>query len=280
MRVRVVTLNVWNEDGDPRRFAFINRELRRLSPDLLALQEVADRGSPRRLEQLLEGTGLAGTHQSDILRVSPPSSERYGGNAIATRWPHRVVEGLDQRLADASDVPWATLAAVVSIPDTGDLLFICTTTSWKLDAEAARERQVQALTDLDARHRQALPTVITGDFNAAPEASSIRYLTGQQSIGGRSVCYHDAWAIAGQGPGHTWTDENPNAAAVMKQIIRQPRHRRRMDYVFVGSWPAHPQARASVRHAMLCFTAPEGDIWASDHFGLVVDLDVDSSPRA
>jgi endonuclease/exonuclease/phosphatase family metal-dependent hydrolase len=280
MRVRVVTLNVWNEEGDQRRFAFINRELRRLSPDLLALQEVADRGSPRRLEQLLEGTGLAGTHQSDVLRVRPPGSERYGGNAIATRWPHRVVEGLDQRLADASDVPWATLAAVVSIPDKGDLLFICTTTSWRLDAETARERQVQALTDLDSRHRQALPSVIAGDFNAAPEASSIRYLTGLQSICGRSACYHDAWAIAGQGSGHTWTDENPNAAAVMEQIIRQPRHRRRMDYVFVGSWHAHPQARAQVIGAELCFTTPEGGIWASDHFGVVVDLDIDSSQRA
>jgi hypothetical protein len=105
----------------------------------------------------------------------------------------------------------------------------------RLDAEATRERQVQALTDLDSRHRQALPSVIAGDFNAAPEASSIHYLTGQQSIGGRSVCYHDAWPLPGRAPAIPWTDENPNAAGVMEQIVRQPGHRRRMDYVFVGS---------------------------------------------
>jgi hypothetical protein len=38
MRVRVVTLDVWNTEGGARRLDLINRELRRLSPDLLALQ--------------------------------------------------------------------------------------------------------------------------------------------------------------------------------------------------------------------------------------------------
>jgi len=60
-----------------------------------------------------------------------------------------------------------------------------------LEAESARERQAVALADLDAR-TEPLPTIIAGDFNATPEAASIRYLTGLQSIGGRSVHYHDA----------------------------------------------------------------------------------------
>jgi len=33
------------------------------------------------------------------------------------------------------------------------------------------------LADLDARHRGPLPTIIAGDFNATPEAASIRYLS-------------------------------------------------------------------------------------------------------
>jgi len=32
-----------------------------------------------------------------------------------------------------------------------------------------------------------LPTIIAGDFNATPDAASIRYLAGRQSLGGRSV---------------------------------------------------------------------------------------------
>jgi hypothetical protein len=40
MRLRVVTLNVWNTEGDARRPELINKELKRLDPDLVAFQQV------------------------------------------------------------------------------------------------------------------------------------------------------------------------------------------------------------------------------------------------
>ncbi|TCU06988.1 endonuclease/exonuclease/phosphatase family protein [Rhizobium sullae] len=40
MHMRVVTLNVWNTEGDSRRPVIINRELHQLDPDLIAFQEV------------------------------------------------------------------------------------------------------------------------------------------------------------------------------------------------------------------------------------------------
>jgi len=85
------------------------------------------------------------------------------------------------------------------------MVFIAATAAWRPSAEAARERQAVAIADLDARHRCDLPTIIAGDFNAGPDAASIRYLTGRQSLEGRGVLYRDAWAIAGQGPGYTWS---------------------------------------------------------------------------
>ncbi|MFJ9082173.1 endonuclease/exonuclease/phosphatase family protein [Streptomyces sp. NPDC102384] len=75
------------------RTALINAELRRLEPDLVALQEVL----PEQLPGLIEGTGLHGTHQSQTSATAPPYVDRYGGTAIATRQPHRVAEVLDQR---------------------------------------------------------------------------------------------------------------------------------------------------------------------------------------
>ena len=81
-----------------------------------------------------------------------------------------------------------------------------------------------------------------------------------QSVGGRSVHYHDAWAVAGQGPGFTWDIDNPNAHAEMDAIIRQPGHRRRIDYVFVGSWYAHPDAHCYISSAELAFDQPAGGI--------------------
>jgi endonuclease/exonuclease/phosphatase family metal-dependent hydrolase len=271
MHLRILTFNVWSEEGDQRRFGHINQELRRLDPDLVAFQEVSSRA---RLASLLEGTPLHGLHQADAMATVPPHADRYGATALATRWPHRLVEVLDLRMSDAMDVPWATLAVVVAIPEAGDLLFLATTASWRLDAESQRERQVLALTDLDARHRRRLPTIMAGDFNAGPDTSSIRFLSGLQSLGGRSVHYHDAWRIAGEGPGHTWTFDNPNAKSVIGQIVRQPGHRRRVDYVFTGSWHVHSDAHCRVRCAKLAFHEPVNGLWLSDHFGVVVDLDI------
>jgi len=110
------------------------------------------------------------------------------------------------------------------------------------------------LSDLHRRHRRALPTVITGDFTTRPGAASIRYLAGLQSLHGQSVFYHDAWELAGEGPGYTWTPDNP------------------------GFGYAHPEARADLRNAALAFNKPVDDIWPSDHFGVLIELDVASVP--
>lgn len=270
----MLTINVQNNDGDARRLDLLNRELRRIDPDLLALQEVVHTRDQNQLAQLLDGTHLQGTHQTQVMAYTPPRADRYGGSAVATRWPHRIVEVLDPRGAGAADVPWCTLAALVPLPEQGDVLFIGTTMSWRLDQESMRERQAVALTDLDARHRQPLPTIIAGDFNATPDAASIRYLSGLQSLAGRSVCYHDAWSVAGNGPGYTWDRDNRSARSEIDQIVRQPGHRRRLDYVFIGSWDAHPKAHAHVRSAALAFAEPTDGVWPSDHFGVVVDLEI------
>jgi endonuclease/exonuclease/phosphatase family metal-dependent hydrolase len=274
MRIRILTLNVWNTEGDPRRPDLINRGIRRLEPDLIALQEVVHSADNRLLDTLLAGLPFHATHEADVQDCLPPFSDRYGGTAVATRWRHQVVEVLDLRLVGASDIPWATLAVVVNLAPAGEMLFVAPTAAWRPSAEAVRERQAIGITDLDARHRRELPTVIAGDFNAGPDAASIRYLTGRQSLDGRSVLYHDAWAVAGAGAGYTWTDENPNTRAGIAQIVRQPTYRNRFDYVFVGSWDAHPKAHAHVRSAALAFDRPIDGIWASDHFGVVVDLEV------
>ena len=277
MLARVLTLNVQNLEGDPRRTELLNRGLRELEPDLVALQEVVRTPQRDQLAELLEGTGLHGTHQAEVLAYEPPWGDRYGGSAIASRWPYRVVEALDLRGGGVPDVPWCTLAAAVDVPGEGELLFVAATTSWRLSAEAARERQAAALADLDARHRRTLPTILAGDLNAPPEAASIRFLTGLQSLGGRSVAFQDAWAVAGAGPGYTWTSDDPLAADEIEQLVGQPEHRRRLDYVLVGGRDAHPDAHARVRAARLAFDRPVEGVWASDHFGVLAELDLGAS---
>ena len=277
-RLRVLTINVENVEGDDRRTKAINQEVRRIDPDLVSFQEVVATPDRHQLDELLAGTELHGTHQADAMSYTPPFADRYGGTAVATRWPHTTLEVVDMRVAGAADVPWCTLAVAVPVPDAGELMFIGTTAAWRLDAESVREQQAVALTDLDARHRRTLPTVIAGDFNAAPDAASIRYLRGLQSLGGRSVHYHDAWEVAGIGPGFTWTVDNPNTRDVVDAVVRQPQHHRRIDYVFIGSWHEHRSASCQVRSAAVAFDQPIDGVWASDHYGVVVDVELVADP--
>src|SRR5689334_12268211 len=129
--MRVLTLNVQNDVGDPRRFALINAELRRLRPDVVMLQEVC---YGNQLAELLDGTGLVHrTHQSDVL-PNLPDLFRHDGTALATRRPHRVTDVLE---SPSTDPHWWTLAAVVD----DQFLAITPTTPWRLDHEHARERQ-------------------------------------------------------------------------------------------------------------------------------------------
>jgi endonuclease/exonuclease/phosphatase family metal-dependent hydrolase len=60
----------------------------------------------------------------------------------------------------------------------------------------------------------------------------------------------------------------------MDQIVRQPGYRRRLDYIFVGSWHAHPRAYCRVEAARLVFTDPVDGLWLSDHFGLLAEVEI------
>ena len=271
-KVRVMTVSVEDFDGDDRRLDVLNSELKRIAPDVAVFQKVID---PKfgRLERLVEGTGLQTTHQAEVLRYLPPRSE-FGGNVVATRWDHDVVEVFEARFQGGPEGPWCTLAAVVQVPDEGEMLFIATTGVGFFDAAWAHERHAIQLTDLDARHRRELPTIIAGDFNAGPESSMIRYLRGQQSLGGHSVWYHDVWDVAGEGPGFTWSVDNEAFSYRQNRRVRQPDYRQRIDYVFVGSHEAHPNTRCSVESVSLSFAQPVDGVWPSDHFGVTVDVEV------
>jgi hypothetical protein len=154
---------------------------------------------PGQLAELLRGTGLAhSTHQAQVLDPEPPEAERYGGGAVATRWPHAVV-AVEESRSDP-DFHWWTLAVAVR-----DVLFVAPTTPWQPEAARARARQASGIAGIDARHRET-PAVIAGDLNADPGDASVAALIG--------AGYRDAWVEAGDGPGHTW-----------------PAHHRRIDYV-------------------------------------------------
>jgi endonuclease/exonuclease/phosphatase family metal-dependent hydrolase len=264
--MRVLTLNQWGMGGDwPRRREVLRTGLRELAPDLVAIQE-AFRDDEHDTARDLFGPDYHVVHQTTGLLGD--------GNcaAIASSWPLRDVHELDQQLGPATaDFPVTTMIAEVDAPDpVGPLLFVNHLPSWKPQLEHERELQtlaaVRAVEEIVAA--RPMHVVLAGDLDAVPEAASIRFLSGLQSLGGSSVRYRDAWASAHpDDEGHTFTTRNPLVSE--ESDVRQEESRR-IDYVFVRCDELGPTLEIAA--CELAFDEPVDGVWASDHFGVVADL--------
>ena len=184
---------------------------------------------------------------------------------------------------------------------------------WELDGSPARCQQVRFIAEqidqevAGARRRpgaDVLPPLLLGDFNAEPASDEIRFLSGHHGLPSpddpvpRGVYFNDCYVRAltpeapcrddaAAAPGATFARRNPFAA-------RPPEPDRRLDYIFAG--PPDARRRGEPLRAWRCFCAPHkvggltaslthsqaprpaggepGGVFASDHFGVAVDLAV------
>jgi endonuclease/exonuclease/phosphatase family metal-dependent hydrolase len=269
--LRVLTLNLWGIGGDwTRRRPVLVDGLRQLAPDLIAFQEAVTTEEHDTAVELV-GSKYHVHHQTTGLIGD--------GNcaAIASRWPFRDVQEVDQQLSPrTADFPATTLIAEIDAPEAvGPVLFVNHLPSWKPQLELERELQtvkaVRVVEDIVAR--RPMHVVLAGDLDATPDATSIRFLCGYQSLDRLSVYYRDAWvAIHPADPGHTFTTRNP--LMLEESDVRQEVDRR-IDYVFVRCDEFGPTLPIS--DCALAFDAPVDGVWASDHFGVVADLETPAS---
>jgi endonuclease/exonuclease/phosphatase family metal-dependent hydrolase len=154
----------------------------------------------------------------------------------------------------------------------GRVVFVNHPASFQLTHEAERERQAVAVAEFIERLVAADPAhvIMAGDLNASPDAASIRFWTGKQSLDGMSVCYRDAWAAQNASElGHTFTPDNTltrNAEDGQWELELG----RRIDYILVRCTEHGPTL--DVRACGLFLDNPVGGVWASDHFGVTADL--------
>jgi endonuclease/exonuclease/phosphatase family metal-dependent hydrolase len=263
--MRVVTQNLLGRQQNwPDRRCALVAGLRALDPDVALFQEAIvtdDHDQPADL--LGEGYHLAhhGIRDAD-----------GSGISIASRWPLGAVRELDlQTGARTADFPASALAVDVHWP-AGEvpLLLVNHKPSWATDLE--HEREAQAVTTarfvekLVARTGQHV--VLGGDLDAMPDAASIRFWRGLQSLHGTSVSYRDAWELRHRGePGHTFA---PSASPLITEQWATDVDRR-IDYLFVRCGRAGPTL--AVRHCARTFDEPVDGAWGSDHFGLVAELE-------
>ena len=265
--MRILTVNIWARSGPyDVREPLLRREVGVLAPDLVALQEVEPGpGDSNQAAELFAPLGyeVAYERRDGEARADP-------GIAVASRLPLS-----DRRLIE---LPHGGAGLAVRV-DTGRsrFWFCCAVPmpGWP-HQEGGREDEVVELDRIltELADRDDIPPVLAGDFDATPDAASIRFLTGLQSLQGRSTAWYDAWAVGGDGgPGHTWTSANPYVAPFAAAVFAQPVHARRIDYVLVGS-PFRWRPRIVIRS---CQVVLIGDDQAapSDHYGVLADLDLD-----
>ncbi len=263
--VRIATVNLFAHHGDwERRRAALRDSLRALDADVLTLQEaVVDGGYDEARELLGEGYHLA--HQS----VGLVGDGTHHGSSVASRWPIRAVTEVDlHRTPRTADYSAGTVIAEVVSP-VGRLLVGSHGNSWAWWAEHERELQAVAV----VRHLERLVAgrpahvVLGGDFNAEPDSSSMRFLTGRQSLQGLSTAYRDAWeSVRGDEPGATFDPRNPLTAIDEPGLDRG----RRIDYVLVRCGDHGPTLR--IVEAGLAVHEPVDGVQPSDHYGVYADL--------
>lgn len=258
--MRVATLNLLAPDQAdyPRRRPVLAAGLRALGADVVALQETV----PGQAEELLG----PGWHLAPHSGRSPDGV----GAVLASRRPFGEVREVDLRVTPrASGFPWcAAVLAAVDAP-VGPVLLVHHKPSYQWGY--ARERELQAVRT--AREVEAVAAgrhvVVLGDFDDRPEAAAMRFWTGRQSLDGVSVCYEDAWAaVHPESAGHTFTPANPLVRAGEMPLERG----RRIDYVLVRCGDHGPTL--AVTRCSLVLSEPVDGVWASDHFGLVADLEL------
>jgi endonuclease/exonuclease/phosphatase family metal-dependent hydrolase len=261
--VRVATLNLWGRNGAwPERRAVLRDGFARLRPDVVAFQEAVELDDYDQVLDLL-GPGFQIARQAKGL-----VDEHHV--VLASRFPitdaHELDQQLTSRTADFS--PTTLMAEIDAPPPIGPLLLVGHFPAWKPEHEYERELQTVAAARAIEERAGSRHVVLAGDLDATPDAASIRFLRGRQSLHGVSVHYVDAWDFAHPGePGPTFTPANPLVMEDSPVTVEEPR---RIDYVLVRAGASGPTLRIDACERL--FDEPVDGVWASDHFGVVADL--------
>lgn len=275
--VRVLTWNLWWRFGDWRsRHKAILSVLSHARPDICGLQEVWASPVGNAAELLARELGMHWTW------TASPAPGRWQeqldepsigiGNAILSRWPIGAHAHLRLPTGSAGDEGRTVLHAIIDAP-AGPVPFFTTQLNSAPQHSAVRCEQVVAIAGFVAGNTASKghPPVVTGDFNAEPDSDEMRLLGGHKtapSVPGLVLV--DAWRYRDPpSAGWTWNRRNPHVMA-----SREPSAR--IDYIWVGL----PRAgtRGSVRAARLVGDYPVEGVWASDHAGVLAELDASSDP--
>jgi endonuclease/exonuclease/phosphatase family metal-dependent hydrolase len=263
--IRIVTLNLWQEQGPwQERIPLTRERLEALRPDVVCLQEVrqVEGKIPNQAATLAEGLGLDLAYET-----AQPWGGGDEGLAILSRFPIRARESLALPTTPRESRR-ICLGAELEAPE-GVAWVFTTHLAFRLTDGVLREQQVVALDRfVQERHdRGPLASILTGDFNAGSDADEIRFMRGLTTLEGHRTYYQDAFALCNPGvAGYTWCRENPYT-----QELEWLEPDRRLDYVFVT--PMNRKGAGRIHGSRLVCTEPDSKgVRCSDHYGVLAEV--------
>jgi len=203
---------------------------------------------------------------------------RGGSEGLAILSRYDVLDTKSQPLPEARPTEARQLMSVQLDTEAGPIWVHTTHLHYRLDDGVAREAQVL---ELDAAIRACgrgnadPPQILCGDMNATPDSDEMRFLRGLTTLSGRRTHWQDAWLRLhdeprrGDGPadGITWSSENEHTRPLRSLDID-----RRIDFVYVTS--RKKDGRGTVQDCRVVLTERDGDVCASDHYGVLADVQI------
>lgn len=259
-RLRVASWNLWWRFGPwEERAPAIEATLREVDADVVALQEVwGDADGTTFASKLGDALGYehAFSHRLDL-------DGTLFGNAILSRWPIVATDFWPLPARHDAEEMRTLLVAEIEGPR-GRIQVFCTHLNWRFDHSDVRQDQVRSICErIQERRPRDFPPILCGDMNAPPDSVEMHMLTGRTALPVPKLVFYDAWEVAGEGPGLTWSNENPYAALDLEPA-------RRIDYVLAG-WPRAHGAGHVTACEVIGQKAVDGVV-PSDHYGVVAEL--------
>ncbi|WP_255589375.1 endonuclease/exonuclease/phosphatase family protein [Cellulomonas sp. PS-H5] len=265
-----MTWNVWWRFGGAwrEREPAVLGVLADARPDVLALVETWRDADGTQADLVAERLGLpAAVFVPTGLPPVPdaPEPDLAGvemGIALVARWPPLATRNVPLPATQRPGPPAHVLHATLDHP-AGPLHVLVATLEWEPRYAEDRMAQAWALADLaaDAELDGDLPVLVLGDLNARPDGPQMAALTRQLA---------DLWPLGGGDPAAaTLSSVVPEAPLEVVELIDQ-----RIDHVLAR--PGRPGGTLRADGARLAGTAPVGGRYPSDHFAVVVDVELTS----
>lgn len=264
-KLRAMTWNLWWRFGPHwrDRQPGILETLRRVDPDVIALQEVWADGDTSQAAELAAALGHQARFASPSYPLPPQQPEDPDqvdvdlGIAVLSRWPI-----LDARVSvlPARHRAWDPVSLIVRVDHpAGPLPIIATCLDYGVAYTDDRIAQGRAIADLatDPSCDGPCPVLLLGDLNAAADSPTLRYV-GDVLI--------DAWSAGGGDPtAVTLPSSHPSAPLEAgPQLVNQ-----RIDHIFYR--PGHEDQEVIVEGVQIVGD-PVAGIHPSDHRAVVADL--------